>query len=255
MPVHSISLCKTGQIIMADIHSFESLGALDGQGLRFCIFFTGCPLRCAYCHNPDTWHKSGREMSPRELFDKIRRFKPYFKNGGGVTFSGGEPLLNAETINGLRPMLESEGIGYCLDTSGSVPLTDEVKAAIDGADMVLLDLKFPTEELYKKYTGGSLETVMQTGKYCSEKGIRLILRTVIVPGINDSREMIDSYAETAGLLKLEDYELLGFHTMGFFKYENLNMANPLKDTPPMKQKKLRELQEYLSSKISGEKQQ
>lgn len=236
---------------MADIHSFESLGALDGQGLRFCVFFTGCPLRCAYCHNPDTWHKSGREMSPRELFDKIRRFKPYFKNGGGVTFSGGEPLLNAETINELRGMLESEGIGYCLDTSGSVPLTDEVKAAIDGADMVLLDLKFPTEELYKKYTGGSLETVLQTGKYISEKGIRLILRTVIVPGINDSREMIDSYAKTAGSMKFEDYELLGFHTMGFFKYENLNMANPLKDTPPMDPKKLRELQEYLSSKISG----
>lgn len=255
MPAHSISQCKMGQITMADIHSFESLGALDGQGLRFCVFFTGCPLRCAYCHNPDTWHKSGREMSPRELFDKIRRFKPYFKNGGGVTFSGGEPLLNAETINELRGMLESEGIGYCLDTSGSVPLTDEVKAAIDGADMVLLDLKFPTEELYKKYTGGSLETVLQTGKYCSEKGIRLILRTVIVPGINDSREMIDSYAETAGSLKFEDYELLGFHTMGFFKYENLNMANPLKDTPPMDPKKLRELQEYLSSKISGEKQQ
>lgn len=116
---------------MADIHSFESLATLDGEGIRYGVFFTGCPLRCAYCHNPDTWFKSGREYSAEELYSKIKRYKPYFKNGGGVTFSGGEPLLNASFINKVSPLLKQEGINYCLDTSGSVPLTDAVKRCID----------------------------------------------------------------------------------------------------------------------------
>ena len=97
---------------MANIHSFESLAAVDGEGIRFDVFFSGCPLRCAYCHNPDTWyHKGEIEMSAQELFNKVKRYKPYFKNGGGVTFSGGEPLLNAKFINEIAPLLKSENIG------------------------------------------------------------------------------------------------------------------------------------------------
>ena len=140
---------------MANIHSFESLAAVDGEGIRFDVFFTGCPLRCAYCHNPDTWHKGDIEMSAREVFEKARRYKPYFKNGGGVTFSGGEPLLNAKFINEIYPMLKSEGIGYCLDTSGSVELTDEVTQAIDNADMIILDIKFYNADDYTKWTKGN----------------------------------------------------------------------------------------------------
>lgn len=127
---------------MANIHSFESLAALDGVGIRYDIFFTGCPLRCAYCHNPDTWFKSDNNYTAEQIYKKIIRYKPYFKKGGGVTFSGGEPLLNAKFINEVYPMIAAEGIGYCLDTSGSVALTDEVKTAIDNADMVILDIKF-----------------------------------------------------------------------------------------------------------------
>ena len=111
---------------MANIHSFESLAALDGVGIRYDIFFTGCPLRCAYCHNPDTWFKSDNNYTAEQIYKKIIRYKPYFKKGGGVTFSGGEPLLNAKFINEVYPMIAAEGIGYCLDTSGSVALTDEV---------------------------------------------------------------------------------------------------------------------------------
>lgn len=227
---------------MADIHSFESLAALDGEGIRYDVFFTGCPLRCAYCHNPDTWFHSGKEYSAQKLFQKIKRYKPYFKNGGGVTFSGGEPLLNAEFINEIYPLLKTEEIGYCLDTSGSVPLTDEVKKCIDNAQMVILDIKFYNEENYKKYTGGKFENFVKIGHYCSEIGKKLWLRTVIVPGINDSEEEVLKYKEFAQQFSFEKYELLAFHTMGFFKYENLGIENPLKDTPALETSRLEELQ-------------
>lgn len=228
--------------ILADIHSFESLAALDGEGLRYGVFFTGCPLRCAYCHNPDTWFHSGKEYTPQELFKKIKRYKPYFKNGGGVTFSGGEPLLQADFINETAALLRSENIGYCLDTSGSVPLSDSVKKCIDGADMVILDIKFYNEEDYKKYTGGVFENFVNIGKYCSQTGKRLWLRTVIVPGINDSEESVRRYKEFAKQFKYEKYELLAFHTMGFFKYDNLKIENPLKETPALDKETLRKLQ-------------
>ncbi len=233
---------------MADIHSFESMAAVDGKGLRYEIFFTGCPLRCIYCHNPDSWHPSGNEMSAEEVFRKVKRFKPYFKNGGGVTFSGGEPLLQADFINEIFPMLKKEGIGYCIDTSGSVGLTDSVKETLLNADLVILDIKFYSPEDYKKYTGGDFDKFMTVARYCSDNNVSLWLRTVIVPGINDSEKDIDKYAELTKDLIYEKYELLPFHTMGFFKYDELGAENPLKDTPALSHKRLSELQNYLDTK-------
>lgn len=234
---------------MANIHSFESLAAVDGEGLRYDIFFSGCPLRCAYCHNPDTWYKGEIEMDEETLFNKIRRFKPYFKNGGGVTFSGGEPLLNAKFINSLYRLLKNEGIGYCLDTSGSVELTDDVKAAVENADMVILDVKFHNKSDYEKYTKGDFERFQRIGRYASEKGIRMWLRTVVVPGINDTEEDMRAYAELSRQFEFEKYELLPFHTMGFFKYDEIGIDNPLKNTTAMERSRLNELQEYLNDII------
>lgn len=234
---------------MANIHSFESLAAVDGEGLRFDIFFTGCPLRCAYCHNPDTWHMGEYDMTSKEVFDKVIRYKPYFKNGGGVTFSGGEPLLNANFINEISPMLKAEGIGYCLDTSGSVELTDSVKTAIDNADMIILDIKFYDENDYKKYTKGDFSRFVKVGDYATEKGKRMWLRTVIVPNINDTKEDIEKYADFVKRFNFERYELLGFHTMGFFKYDEMGVENPLKNTPALDGKKLETLQKYLDEKL------
>ncbi len=233
----------------ADIHSFESMAALDGDGIRYAVFFTGCPLRCAYCHNPDTWHKAGNEWSSDELVKKIKRYKPYFKRGGGVTFSGGEPLLNSDFIIEAGKLLAEEGINYAVDTSGSVPLSNSVKTALDSADLVILDVKFFDEENYKKYTKGNFENFVAVGKYCSKKGIRLWLRTVVVPGINDTEESIKKYAEFSKQFQFEKYELLAFHTMGFFKYENLKIENPLSDTPALDKDKLKELQNYLNECI------
>lgn len=233
----------------ADIHSFESMAALDGDGIRYAVFFTDCPLRCAYCHNPDTWFKSGNEWTAADLVNKVKRYKPYFKKGGGVTFSGGEPLLNAAFINEAGALLKDEGIGYAIDTSGSVLLTDEVKRALDGADLVILDIKFANQADYEGYTGGRLESFIAIGKYCTENGIRLWLRTVIVPGINDSEKSIDEYARLSRQFTFEQYELLAFHTMGFFKYEKLGIDNPLKSTPALDKSRLKQLQDLLDKKV------
>lgn len=235
--------------LTADIHSFESMAALDGDGIRYAVFFTGCPLRCAYCHNPDTWRKSGNEWTAEDLVKKIKRYKPYFKNGGGVTFSGGEPLLNADFIIEAGRRLSEEGINYAIDTSGSIPLSDNVKAALDGADLVILDVKFFDEQSYKKYTKGSFDNFVAIGKYCSEKGIRLWLRTVVVPNINDDEDSIKKYAAFSKQFKFEKYELLAFHTMGFFKYENLGIENPLINTSALDKDRLNELQEILNKNI------
>lgn len=237
---------------MANIHSFESMAALDGEGIRYDIFFTGCPLRCAYCHNPDTWYPSQTDMSAQEVFKKVKRYKPYFKNGGGVTFSGGEPLLNADFINEIYPMLKDEGIGYCIDTSGSVALTDKVKTALDNADMIILDIKFYDPEDYKKYTKGDFNKFVEIGRYCTEKGKRMWLRTVIIPGVNDTEKDMERYAQLVKQFDFEQYELLAFHTMGFFKYDNLKIDNPLKDTEPMDKARLAQLQKYLNRILKEE---
>ena len=234
------------------IHSYESLAALDGRGLRYGVFLSGCPLRCVYCHNPDTQRSlCAEERAPEELIKKIMRYKPYWKNGGGVTFSGGEPLLQAEEICRLGELLSAEGADYTLDTSGHVPLTKSVKQAILGASLVILDLKFPTDEDYLRYTGGGISPVLEILSFLCESKIPLWIRTVVVPGINDSESALLAYTELLRPYRdcIERYELLPFHTMGFHKYEQLGIDNPLKDTPAMDKKKLTELQHYVDKQL------
>ncbi|MBQ9783601.1 MAG: radical SAM protein [Clostridia bacterium] len=214
------------------IHSFESLAAVDGEGLRYAVFLAGCPLRCVYCHNPDTWELGrGTDMEPEALARKIGRYKPYFGESGGVTFSGGEPLVQAEFLREMMPLLAEQGIGYVLDTSGEVVLTETVRAVLSGAQGVLLDLKFWDEESYRRYTGIGMSRVLETLRYLDSIGKPTRIRTVIVPGINDREEILDRYlTHLQGVSCVERYELLGFHTMGFFKYEKLGIQNPLADT-------------------------
>lgn len=232
------------------VHSFESLAAVDGEGLRYGVFLSGCPLRCPYCHNPDTWDAAGgRDYSPQELFHKLCRYLPYFSaGGGGVTFSGGEPLLQAEEIAALGKLLKTKQIGYALDTSGHVPLTEAVKQAVKGAELILCDLKFPDETSFSQYCKGELQRVFSFLDFLRQEKKRLWLRTVIVPGLNDSPEMIARYSEAARPYQeiAERYELLPFHTLGFFKYRDLGLSNPLQDCPPMDKEKLQKLQELLT---------
>lgn len=232
-----------------NIHSFESLATLDGKGLRYGIFFVGCPYRCVYCHNPDTWSGEGQRYTVEELAKKVIRYKPYFGKDGGVTISGGEVLLQSAFVAAFEKRMKREGIGVILDTSGGVPLTDEVKAAIESAEAIILDLKFWDDAGYRKYCRGGIATVLETLDHCEKKQVPVWIRTVIVPGINDREECIDRYAEVVkGYTCIERYQLLAFHTMGFSKYERLGIDNPLKDTPAMDRSRLDELQRYLDSK-------
>ena len=236
-----------------NIHSVESLAALDGKGIRYEVFFMGCPFRCAYCHNPDTWEGEGT-MHPTadELAAKIARYKPYFGKEGGVTLSGGEVLTQSEFACELTDRLHERGIDVALDTCGGVPLTDSVKRALASADMVILDLKFHDEEGYRRYCRGDFRTVMNTLDFLEERGAYVWLRTVVVPGINDSEEEIEKYAEIVKRYKcVRRWQLLAFHTMGFSKYERMGIDNPLKDTPALSKDRLAQLQEF-ADKCIGE---
>lgn len=232
------------------IHSYESLAAVDGDGIRYAVFMSGCPLRCVYCHNPDTWYKSDITVSSENLVKKISRYKPYFGNDGGVTFSGGEPLLQADFIKETIPLLSKEGINYIIDTSGCCQPSESVRTVLSNAQSILLDLKFWDVDSYLRYTGGSLAKVIDTLDYLDSIQKDTVLRTVIVPGINDSEEILDKYLDIASRHScIKKYELLGFHTMGFFKYENMGIENKLKSTSPLSSDTLDRLQAYINTKI------
>jgi len=234
------------------IHSYESLAALDGEGLRYGVFLSGCPLSCVYCHNPDTQGiPAGEAISAAALVKKIVRYRPYFGSNGGVTFSGGEPLCQAAFLRAVARGLEREGISYVLDTSGAVALSEDVTDLLSRASAVLLDLKFWDEESYRKYCGVSIAPVLKTLDYLEKIGKKVLLRTVIVPGINDQEKILEKYlAVISGYSCLSGYELLAFHTLGFFKYERLNRENPLKDVPPLSADRREALQAWLDQKMA-----
>ena len=233
------------------VHSFESLAAVDGDGLRCAVFLSGCPIRCIYCHNPDTWDiSSGNEISPRDLVKKIARYKTYFGKDGGVTFSGGEPLMQAEFIKELIPLLENEGIGYIIDTSGTVELTETVKEVLRCSQSVLLDIKFWDKQSYKKYSGADMDFVLKTLEYLETIGKKTVVRTVVVPGINDSIEILNKYvALIKDYVCIAKYELLGFHTMGFFKYDNMGIVNRLLNVPALTPERKSELQIFVNNEL------
>ena len=237
------------------VHSLESLAAVDGKGLRYAVFLGGCPLRCAYCHNPDTQGcESSREMSAEELLRKIKRYKPYFaSSGGGVTFSGGEPLTQAAEIVKLGRLLKDEGIGYILDTSGHVPLTEEVKQAVRSAESVICDLKFYDAERFSSLCGGELSRVTEFLDFLREIQKPTLVRTVIVPSINDSEQEIEKYVKVLAPYReiMTDYELLGFHRLGFFKYEKLGIKNPLENVEALARERLDNLQRYVDGTFYG----
>lgn len=234
------------------VHSFESLAAVDGDGLRYGVFLAGCPLRCVYCHNPDTWETgAGHKFEASELVKKIARYRSYFGEQGGVTFSGGEPLLQAEWLCEVAKLLEKEGIGYVLDTSGGAPLTEAVKTLLAGAQGILLDLKFPDEESYRRYTGRGISLTLAMLDYLESIGKETRIRIVVVPGINDSEESLEAYiAHLRGKNCVSEVELLGFHTMGFHKYEALGIENRLSGTAALDPAKKDRLQAFVNAQMN-----
>ena len=235
------------------VHSFESLATRDGEGIRFGIFLGGCPLRCVFCHNPDTWDMGATTAYTSDaLYKKIKRYTPYFRaSGGGVTFSGGEPLLQARALLPLCEMLREGDISYTVDTSGALPLTEEIREVLRMADHILLDLKFATEEEYRTNTGTSLAPVLDTLAYLVSLKKKIWVRTVIVPSLNDSEEAMDAYLSLLSPYRknIERYELLPFHTMGFFKYEKLGIENPLAHLSALSPERLDALEKYINRRL------
>ena len=263
----SIYKSETTEPKIGYVHSLQSMGAVDGPGIRFCVFLQGCPLRCMYCHNPDTWlvkdsltgKRFGTEYTAEELVKKILRYKPYFANGGGVTVSGGEPLVQAEFVTELFTLLHAEGIHTCLDTSGNFPediseieessvaASSESKVIrinkksssyekydhlLSVTDLVICDIKFTTEKDYRSYTGGSLNKVRCFLDILTSKSIPLWIRHVVVPGYTDSEEEVKTMVEIArSYPTLEKIELLPFHKLCIPKYEALGIPFKCKDIP------------------------
>ncbi len=211
------------------IHSFESLGAVDGPGIRFIIFMQGCHLKCKYCQNRDTWDlKGGVEYETEDVLDKILRYKNYITPNGGVTISGGEPLLQVDFLIELFEKLKKEKIHTCIDTSGNVALTEKVKKLIDLTDLFLLDIKCINDEICKDLTGVSNKKELEFAQYLSENNKKMWIRQVLIPQITDNESDLKELSKYLKCLNgVEKFELLKYHDLGRFKWENLNLEYPL----------------------------
>ena len=208
--------------VMGRVHSIQSLGTLDGPGVRFVIFTQGCPLRCGCCHNPDTWDTDGGTLyEPQELVRRALRFREYFGETGGVTVSGGEPLLQTDFVRELFTLCHAEGINTCLDTSGCI-LNDAVKELLSLTDRVLLDIKYTTDALYREYVGCGIETPLAFLDYLSERGIPTTLRQVIIPTLNDNEEGVRALKSIADAHpSVDKIELLPFRKICQVKYDKM----------------------------------
>lgn len=231
------------------IHSIETMGLVDGPGIRFVVFMQGCPLRCLFCHNPDTWNQSGGiPMTPLELVEKIERYQPYFKDNGGVTFSGGEPLLQSEFLIECLKLCKERNIHTCLDTSGVG--SSNIKEVLKYTDLIMWDIKALTEEKYEEMTGLKINQSLEFLKLCQEMGKEMWIRQVIVPGINDNEEYINTLADfirpLKNILKIEflPYELLGVH-----KYQELGLKYRLDGVPAMNHEKCDTLYQLLLKRL------
>lgn len=221
------------------ILSVESMGLVDGPGIRTVVFFKGCPLRCLFCHNPDSWcGDKGETVTPEALMKKILRFRPYFeRSGGGVTFSGGEPLLQPEFLLDMLRRCKNEGIHTCLDTSGvGVGRYEEILRL---CDLVLYDVKAVEPQAYLEMCKASIDETQRFTDVLRSLKTPTVVRQVVIPGVNDSdgymtalKEYIEKHIPHAMAV-----ELLPYHRMGEHKYKALNMEIPLGDTPPMDKKK------------------
>ena len=214
------------------IHSIQSMGTLDGPGVRFVIFAQGCPLRCKCCHNPDTWDPSGgKTYTPTELVTRALRFKEYFGEDGGVTVSGGEPLLQAEFVTELFKLCHEAGLNTCLDTSGCI-LTPAVKTLLTHTDRVLLDIKYTTDADYRAYVGCGMATPMAFLDYLTEQSIPATLRQVIIPSVNDTEEQVAVLGRIAATHpNVDKVELLPFRKICQVKYDSLGMEFPFAHIP------------------------
>ncbi len=238
------------------IHSFESFGLVDGPGVRCVVFLQGCNMRCRYCHNPETWCRNGESVSVKELFQKIWKYRTYWGKDykkGGVTVSGGEPLLQIGFVTELFRLLKSHGIHTAIDTAGQPFREDEeflkkFDELLEYTDLVLLDLKMHDSTEHKKLTGFDNTNILRMAQYLSDKGMPMWIRHVLVPGITDSEEDLNNLSNFIKTLKtVEKVEVLPYHTIGAFKWENMNIDYPLKGVRTPTEEEVKRAQKILNN--------
>ena len=227
---------------MGKIHSMESFGTVDGPGVRFVVFFEGCPMRCLYCHNPDTWHlEDGQEMSAEEILSRMERNRSFYRTGG-ITATGGEPMLQIDFLTELFAGAKERGIHTCLDTSGIMfpgcggtseeerERLKKVERLLSVTDLVMLDIKHMDAEEHRKLTGQDNEKILAFARYLDEKQIPVWIRHVVVPGITFQREELEALGRfLATLSNVEKVEILPYHTLGIYKWETLGIPYSLSD--------------------------
>ena len=229
--------------VIGRVNSLESFGSVDGPGVRYIVFLKGCHMRCKYCHNPETWGmEGGMEMTPQEIMDKAIRFKAYWKNGGGITVSGGEALLQMDFIIELFKLAKAKGINTCIDTSGNpFSLDPEYLKKFDElmnlTDTFLLDIKIIDDEKHKELTGWTNKNILELAKYLSDNNKDMWIRNVLVPGVTDDTKDLEGLRDFVKTLKtVKRFEVLPYHTLGVVKYEELGIKYELEGVlPPTKE--------------------
>lgn len=220
-----------------NLHSIESFGTVDGPGIRLVIFFQGCPMRCQYCHNPDTWSTvQNRLVSVKEILEQYRRNSAFYRNGG-ITATGGEPMLQMPFLTELFQAARAEQIHTCLDTSGicfDPERPEPASALLSVTDLVMLDIKHIDDDKHRLLTGCSNRNILSFAKYISDCGVPLWIRHVVVPGLTDDPDAQYRLGEfIGGLRTLQGLDVLPYHDFGKQKYQALGIEYPLADTPPL----------------------
>ncbi len=243
---------KVNNMTKGYINSFESFGSVDGPGVRYIFFLQGCRMRCAYCHNPETWALSGgEELTPEEAFQKALRYKAYWKKNGGITVSGGEALLQMDFVTELFEIAKKQGVHTTLDTSGNPFSTDpeyleKFNRLMDVTDLFLLDLKEINDAKHRELTGCTNQNILDLASYLSEHEKHMWIRHVIVPGVNDDEQdlrELDTFIKT--LNTVDRVEVLPYHTLGVPKYEKLGIPYRLQDIRPADPNDKKRAEEFL----------
>ena len=230
------------------VHSVETAGMVDGPGIRYVVFFSGCNLRCKYCHNPDTWKlKKGQLFSVEDVIWDIKKYKSYlYFSGGGVTITGGEPFVQPHFLVELLKACKSEGIHTVLDTAGHVPV-NVAQQALQYTDLLLLDLKSMNSEVYKDVTGVQIDSTLKVLALSRNMGVPVWIRFVLVPGLTDNEDNIRKMADFLKLFpNIEQVEVLPFHKLGEYKWEELGLTYTLKDTEPPTKEQIDRAREILA---------
>ncbi|KHD35593.1 pyruvate formate lyase-activating protein [Clostridium acetobutylicum] len=235
---------------MGKIHSIETMGLVDGPGIRVVVFFQGCRLRCAFCHNPDTWNvNSGEEISAEELMLKVKRYKNYFdKSGGGVTCSGGEPLMQPEFLLEFLKLCKENGINTVVDTAGFG--CGSYEEILKYTDLVLLDIKHINDTGYKDLVLGNIKEFYDFVDKINDLKVTAWVRHVMVPGITDNYDSMDKLVDIIKKIdKVEKFEILPYHTLGVKKYDKLGIEYKLKGIKDMDKKRAAEFEQYVCEKL------